>query len=113
MSVLFYCLSDIFFVQYRKIKTAAAAQNCRSAGEEFPFACPFRHAAFQIYIQRHTAFVYAAQRKQMGKILKSAVENDSFGQFRADEKIASQLIGRENHFIKAFCQPVFFPFFIC
>ena len=113
MSVLFYCLSDVFFVQYREIKAAAAAQNRRSAGKEFPLTCPLRHTAFQIYIQRPAAFVYAAQRKQMGKVLQTALENDSFGQFLTDEKIASQLVSGENHFIEAFCQPVFFPFFIC
>ena len=113
MSVLFYCLSDVFFVQYRKVKTAAAAQNRRSAGKEFPFTCPLRHTAFQIYIQRRTAFVYAAQRKQMGKVLKSAVENNSFGQFLADEKIASQLVSGENHFIEALSQPLIFTLFIC
>ena len=113
MSVLFYCLSDIFFVQYGEVKAAAATQNRRSAGEEFPFACPFRHTAFQICIQRHTAFVYTAQRKQMGKVLQTAVEYDSFGQFLADEEIASQLIGRENHFVEAFFQPVIFTLFIC
>ena len=113
MSVLFYCLSDIFFIQYGEVKAAAAAQNCRSAGEEFPFTCPFRHTAFQIYIQRRTAFIDAAQRKQMGKVLQTAVEYDSFRQFLANEKIASQLVSGENHFIEAFFQPVFFPFFIC
>ena len=113
MSVLFYCLSDIFFVQYGEVKTAAAAQNRRPAGKEFPFTCPLRHTAFQIYIQRRTAFIDAAQRKQMSKVLKSAVEYDSFGQFLADEKIASQLVSGKNHFIEAFSQPVFFTFFIC
>ena len=113
MSVLFYCLSDVFFVQNRKVKAAAAAQNRRSAGKEFPFTCPLRHTTFQIYIQRRTAFIDAAQGKQVGKVLKSAVENDSFGQFLANEKIASQLVSGENHFIEAFFQPVFFPFFIC
>ena len=113
MSVLFYCLSDVFFVQYRKVKTTAAAQNRRSAGEKFPLTRPFRHTAFQIYIQRRTAFVYAAQRKQVGKILQTAVENDFFGQFFADEKIASQLVSGENHFISAsFFKPAFFTFFI-
>ena len=113
MSVLFYCLSDVFFVQYREVKTTAASQNRRSAGEEFPFTCPLRHTAFQIYIQRRTAFIDAAQRKQMGKVLKSAIEYDPFRQFLADEKIASQLVSGENHFSEAFCQRVFFPFFIC
>ena len=113
MSVLFYCLSDVFFVQYRKVKTAATAQNRRPAGKEFPFTRPCRHTAFQIYIQRRTAFIDAAQRKQMGKVLQAAVENDSFGQFFADEEIASQLVGRENHFISAsFFKPAFFTFFI-
>ena len=113
MSVLFYCLSDVFFIQYGEVKTAAAAQNCCSAGKKFPLTCPFRHTAFQIYIQRRTAFIYAAQRKQMGKVLKAAVENNSFGQFLADEEIASQLIGGENHFIEALSQPIFFTLFIC
>ena len=113
MSVLFYCLSDVFFVQYREIKAAAAAQNRRSAGKEFPLTCPLRHTAFQIYIQRRTAFIDAAQRKQMGKVLQTAIENDSFGQFLADEEIASQLVGGENHFISAsFFKPAFFTFFI-
>ena len=112
MSVLFYCLSDVFFVQYREVKTAAAAQDRRSAGEEFPFTCPFRHTTFQIYIQRLTAFIDAAQRKQMGKILKSAVEYDLLGQFFADEEQASQLVGGEDHFIRTFRQPVIFTFFI-
>ena len=113
MSVLFYCLSDVFFVQYREVKAAAAAKNSRSAGKEFPFTCPLRHTAFQIYIQRRTAFIDAAQRKQASKILQTAVEYDSFGQFLADEEIASQLIGRENHFVEAFFQPVIFTLFIC
>ena len=113
MSVLFYCLSDVFFVQYREIKAAAAAQNRRSAGKEFPLTCPLRHTAFQIYIQRRTAFVYAAQRKQIGKVLQTAIEYDSFGQFLADEEIASQLVGRENHFISASSSnPIFFTLFI-
>ena len=113
MSVLFYCLSDVFFVQYGKVKTSAAAQNRRPAGKEFPLTCPLRHTTFQIYIQRRTAFIDAAQRKQMGKVLQTAVKYDFFGQFLANEKIASQLVSGENHFIDAFFQPVFFPFFIC
>ena len=114
MSVLFYCLSDVFFVQYREVKTAAASQDCGTTGEEFPaLFTPFRHAAFQIYVQRRTAFVYAAQRKQMGKVLQTTIEYDSFGQFLADEEIASQLVGGENHFISAsFFKPAFFTFFI-
>ena len=113
MSVLFYCLSDVFFVQYREVKAAATAQNRRSAGKEFPLTCPLRHTAFQIYIQRRTAFIDAAQRKQMGKVLQTAIENDSFGQFFANEKIASQLVSGENHFISAsFANPIFFTLFI-
>ena len=48
----------------------------------------------------------------MDEVQKSAVKYDFFGQCLADEEIAPQLVGREDHFGEAFRQPVFLPFFI-
>ena len=48
----------------------------------------------------------------MDKVQESAIEYDFFGQRLANEEIASQLVGGEDHFVEAFSQPVLLPFFI-
>ena len=48
----------------------------------------------------------------MDEVQESAVEYDFFRQRLADEEIASQLVGGEDHFVEAFSQPVLLPFLI-